>query len=80
MSKQLKAIKCPSDQLSLTNCAIVNPREFEKVRHVEICGQSEKYIFSVRADSLVSMGEIGFSAVQVPYIKNKIHVLKVFHI
>lgn len=32
MAKQLKAIKCPSDELSLTNCAIVNPREFEKVR------------------------------------------------
>ena len=32
MAKQLKAVKCPSDELSLTNCAIVNPREFEKVR------------------------------------------------
>ena len=33
MAKQLKAVKCPSDELSLTNCAIVNPREFEKVRY-----------------------------------------------
>lgn len=28
-TKQLKAIKCPSDELSLTNCAVVNPAEFE---------------------------------------------------
>jgi hypothetical protein len=32
MAKQLKAIKCPTDELAATNCAIVNPREFEKVR------------------------------------------------
>ncbi|CAF1018753.1 unnamed protein product [Brachionus calyciflorus] len=64
MSKQLKAIKCPSDELSLTNCAIVNPREFEKTRHVEISGQSDKYIFTIRPDNIVPLGEIGFSAVQ----------------
>lgn len=34
MAKQLKAIKCPSDELSFTNCAIVNPKEFEKVRYI----------------------------------------------
>lgn len=34
MAKQLKAVKCPSDELSVTNCAIVNPREFEKVRYI----------------------------------------------
>ena len=65
MAKQLKAIKCPSDELSLTNCAIVNPREYENVRHVEICGPSENHVFTLRGDNLVPMGEIGFSAVQV---------------
>ena len=63
--KQLKAVKCPSDELSLTNCAIVNPREFEGVRHVEITGPTQNYIFTLRADNLVSPGELGFSAVQV---------------
>ena len=32
MTKQLKVIKCPSDELSLTNCAILNPKEFEGIR------------------------------------------------
>ena len=31
-TKSLKAIKCPSDELSLTNCAIVHPNEFEGVK------------------------------------------------
>ncbi|CAM1154080.1 Uncharacterised protein g11056, partial [Pycnogonum litorale] len=34
----MKAIRCPTDELSLTNCAIVNPNDFakyfEKERHV----------------------------------------------
>jgi hypothetical protein len=29
MSKQLKAVKCPTEQLALSNCAIVNTREFD---------------------------------------------------
>jgi vesicle-fusing ATPase len=65
MAKLLKAVRCPSDELSLTNCAIVNTREFEKVRHIEISGQSQKYIFTIRPDNLVPVGEIGFGAVQV---------------
>jgi vesicle-fusing ATPase len=64
-AKQLKAVKCPSDELSLTNCAIVNPREFENVRHVEITGPSQNFIFSLRPDNLMGPGEVGFSAVQV---------------
>jgi len=32
MAKQLKAIKCPSDELADTNCAIVNPKEFDQVK------------------------------------------------
>jgi len=26
--------KCPSNQLSLTNCVIVNPTDYEKFRYV----------------------------------------------
>ncbi|CAF0744376.1 unnamed protein product [Brachionus calyciflorus] len=65
MAKQLKAIKCPNDELSLTNCAIVNPREFDTtVRHIEVTGTSDKFVFTLKADQSVSLGEIGFSAVQ----------------
>ncbi len=64
MSKQLKAIKCPSDELSLTNCAILNPREFDSIKHVEIIGQSSSYIFTARTDNTCPLGQIGFSAPQ----------------
>jgi vesicle-fusing ATPase len=77
MAKLLKAVKCPSDELSLTNCAIVNPSEFDKVRHIEISGPSQKYIFSIKTDRLVSVGEIGFGAVQRKWgmisVETKIH-------
>jgi vesicle-fusing ATPase len=64
-SKLLKAVRCPSDQLSLTNCVIVNPREFESgVKHVEVSGQSHTNVFTIRADNSVKEGEIGFSAFQ----------------
>ena len=33
MAKQLKAVKCPSDELSLTNCAIVHPNEYDNVKY-----------------------------------------------
>lgn len=36
----------------------------KKIRHIEITGQSEKHIFSVRVDSTVPLGDVGFSAVQ----------------
>lgn len=63
-TKQLKAIKCPSDALSLTNCAVINPREFDNIRHLEIIGQSNSYVFTCRTDSLCPLGQIGFSAPQ----------------
>lgn len=85
MAKQLKAIKCPSDELAATNCAIVNTKEFDQVkyvyfnldfflnfkylnkifRHIEIIGQSNNFVFTVRKDNQVPLGEIGFGAVQV---------------
>lgn len=63
-TKQLKAIKCPSDELSLTNCAVLNPREFDQTKHVEILGSTNSSIFTVRCDNQCPMGQIGFSAPQ----------------
>lgn len=63
-TKQLKAIKCPSDELSLTNCAVVNPAEFEGFKHVEILGQSNSFVFTIRESKLCPPGQIGFSAPQ----------------
>jgi len=64
MEKLLKPIKCPSDELAATNCAIVNPREFDSVKHIQISSQSSQHVFTIKADKSVPIGEIGFGAVQ----------------
>lgn len=79
MAKLLKAVKCPSDDLSVLNCAIVNVNEFDpKIKHVAITSESKSFIFSVVGDKLVSMGEIGFNMFQRKWamisVETKIHV------
>lgn len=63
-NKLLRSVKCPNEELTLTNCVIVNPKEFESIRHIEIIEASRKFIFSIRADNNVPLGDVGFSAVQ----------------
>ncbi|KAG1671427.1 Vesicle-fusing ATPase 1 [Nymphon striatum] len=65
--KILKAAKCPNEELSLTNCAIVHPTEFslEKDRHVEIqTSPREKFVFSLKTSEKVPKGFIGFNVAQ----------------
>lgn len=71
MSKTLTAIKCATEELSLTNCAIVNPRDFDgiKDRHIEFTNVNlnngtNKYIFTIKPDNSIPSGSIGFGAVQ----------------
>ncbi|KAJ3643562.1 hypothetical protein Zmor_026264 [Zophobas morio] len=58
--------KCPSDELSLTNCAVVNDGDFSQAtEHVEVVtGGNQKYIFSIKKDSRVQRHEVGFSLPQ----------------
>lgn len=91
MAKQLTVCKLPSEELSYTNCAIVNSREYDKVngryevvivdlninfihflvgffRHVEVNnspGSSDKYLFTLRGDNNVPLGQIAFGLVSV---------------
>ncbi|XP_014665665.1 PREDICTED: vesicle-fusing ATPase 2-like [Priapulus caudatus] len=61
-----KATKCPSDDLSLSNCAIVSPKDFTKdVKHVVIhTGPGRKYIFTIRVDNSIKQGYVGFNLPQ----------------
>ncbi|KAL4217085.1 hypothetical protein ACF0H5_023541 [Mactra antiquata] len=61
-----KAAKCPTDELSLTNCVVVNPLEFpETVRHVEIyTSPHTKYLFSKETHPNMSKGTVGFNLMQ----------------
>lgn len=65
MSAQvMKAVRCPTESLSYTNCAIVNENDFplDKVRHVEVTtATNHKYVFTLRAYPGVPSGHMGFS-------------------
>ncbi|GAB6019808.1 hypothetical protein CHUAL_001351 [Chamberlinius hualienensis] len=61
--RRMKVSRCPTDELSLTNCAIINDQDFpDKPEHIEVVtGPSNKYVFSVISDPAVPAGTIGFS-------------------
>ncbi|KDR10451.1 Vesicle-fusing ATPase 1 [Zootermopsis nevadensis] len=63
---RMKASRCPTDELSLTNCAVVNQVDFpDDVKHVEVStGPSQHYVFRVRFHSEVPRGTVGFSLPQ----------------
>lgn len=57
-----KVIKCPSDDLSLTNCAIMNDSEFPGAKHIKvITGGGQEFIFSIKSDPGVPKYHVGFS-------------------
>ena len=67
MARQMKAGKCPTDELSKTNCVVVNAADFpaERIKHVEVkTGPAQRFIFSIRNSGHVPAGEITFSMIQ----------------
>ncbi|XP_062127102.1 vesicle-fusing ATPase 2 [Drosophila sulfurigaster albostrigata] len=66
MAHKMKAIKCPTDEQSLTNKAIVNSADFtEEVKYVDISpGPGQHYIFALEKISDLPRGHVGFSLVQ----------------
>lgn len=63
---QMRAERCPSDELAITNCAFANSDDFSRdVKHIEVStGPSQHFIFTVRFNPGVERGTIGFSAPQ----------------
>ncbi|XP_065366062.1 vesicle-fusing ATPase 1 [Calliphora vicina] len=66
MSYRMRATKCPTDELSLTNKAIVNVNDFpEDIKYADISpGPGQHYIFALERTSEVPRGHVGFSLVQ----------------
>ncbi|EDV43701.2 uncharacterized protein Dana_GF16398 [Drosophila ananassae] len=68
MAHRMRAIKCPTDELSLTNRVIVNAGDFtEEVKYVDISpGPGLHYIFALQKVSGQELpsGHVGFSLVQ----------------
>ncbi|XP_049804725.1 vesicle-fusing ATPase 1 [Schistocerca nitens] len=63
---RMKVFRCPTDELTLTNCAILNEGDFPNdVKHIEVTPKNGKeFIFSVRFHPDVPRGHVGFSLPQ----------------
>ncbi|XP_064079731.1 vesicle-fusing ATPase 1-like isoform X1 [Macrobrachium nipponense] len=62
----MKVAKCPNEDLSFTNCVIVNENDFPlKVKYVQVTADHGKtYIYTIRQDRGVKQGTMGFNAIQ----------------
>ncbi|XP_068237665.1 vesicle-fusing ATPase 1-like isoform X2 [Palaemon carinicauda] len=62
----MKVAKCPNEELSFTNCVIVNENDFPlKVKFVQVTADHGKpFIYTIRQDRGVKQGHMGFNAIQ----------------
>ncbi|XP_053870401.1 vesicle-fusing ATPase isoform X3 [Malaclemys terrapin pileata] len=61
----MQAARCPTDELSLSNCAVVNEKDFQAGMHVVVrTSPNHRYIFTLRTHSSVVPGSIAFSLPQ----------------
>ncbi|CAM4854521.1 unnamed protein product [Rotaria socialis] len=67
-SMQLVATKCPTDELTFTNCAIINEKDIDtkRARHIELSSNvtTTKYIFTIEKYGPMPQGKIGFNTLQ----------------
>ncbi|XP_012226427.1 vesicle-fusing ATPase 1-like [Linepithema humile] len=63
---RMRAVRCPTDELSLSNCAIINANDFpDDVRHIEVTTTPNyHFVFTVRTHHEVPPGTVGFSLPQ----------------
>uniref|UniRef100_A0A8C6NUV8 Vesicle-fusing ATPase n=1 Tax=Nothobranchius furzeri TaxID=105023 RepID=A0A8C6NUV8_NOTFU len=61
----LKAVRCPTEELSLTNCVVINEKEPNLEQHVAVYNNKHEFVFTVRMHHEVSIGSIAFSLPQV---------------
>ncbi|XP_016059413.1 PREDICTED: vesicle-fusing ATPase isoform X4 [Miniopterus natalensis] len=63
--ESMQAARCPTDELSLTNCAVVNEKDFQSGQHVIVrTSPNHRYIFTLRTHPSVVPGSIAFSLPQ----------------
>uniref|UniRef100_A0AAQ4RN30 Vesicle-fusing ATPase n=1 Tax=Gasterosteus aculeatus aculeatus TaxID=481459 RepID=A0AAQ4RN30_GASAC len=62
----MQAARCPTDELSLTNCAVVNEKDLQSGQHVTVkTTPNHKFVFTVKTHHTVAPGSIAFSLPQV---------------
>uniref|UniRef100_A0ABI7Y0B9 Vesicle-fusing ATPase n=1 Tax=Felis catus TaxID=9685 RepID=A0ABI7Y0B9_FELCA len=63
--RSMQAARCPTDELSLTNCAVVNEKDFQPGQHVIVrTSPNHRYTFTLRTHPSVVPGSIAFSLPQ----------------
>lgn len=60
----MQAARCPTDELSLTNCAVINEKEQQFEQHVTVRNLTHKYVFTLKKHPSVNAGTIAFSLPQ----------------
>ncbi|XP_072229192.1 vesicle-fusing ATPase-like isoform X2 [Leuresthes tenuis] len=67
-TRTLKAVRCPTDELSLTNCAVINDKERDFEGHVTVYNEKREFVFTLRTHPEVSAGCIAFSLPQRKWV------------
>uniref|UniRef100_A0A667XFB5 Vesicle-fusing ATPase n=1 Tax=Myripristis murdjan TaxID=586833 RepID=A0A667XFB5_9TELE len=58
----MQAARCPTDELSLTNCAVVSEKDLQSGQHVTVkTTPNHKFVFTVKGHHTVVPGTIAFS-------------------
>lgn len=61
----MQAARCPTDELSLSNCAVVSEKDYQSGQHVIVrTSPNHKYIFTLRTHPSVVPGSVAFSLPQ----------------
>ncbi|XP_039870316.1 vesicle-fusing ATPase-like isoform X1 [Simochromis diagramma] len=63
-TRVMQTARCPSDELSLTNCAIVSDKDQHFEQHVIVRNSAHKYVFTLKPHSSVNINTIAFSQAQ----------------
>ncbi|XP_034716694.1 vesicle-fusing ATPase-like [Etheostoma cragini] len=62
--RMMQVARCPTDELSLSNCAIVSDKEPQTEEHVTVQNLAHKYVFTLKMHHSVIPGTIAFSLAQ----------------
>ncbi|GCB75724.1 hypothetical protein scyTo_0016466, partial [Scyliorhinus torazame] len=69
LTQPMIAARCPTDELSLTNCAVVNEKDFQTGQHVIVkTGPHHRFVFTVKSHTTVPPGSIAFSLPQRKWV------------
>ncbi|KAF4092339.1 hypothetical protein AMELA_G00019890 [Ameiurus melas] len=64
-TRTMQAARCPTDELSLTNCAVVSEKDLQSGQHVSVkTTPNHKFVFTVKSHHTVTPGTVAFSLPQ----------------